>query len=64
MNAKFYKVKSLTTKGKEYIVREMPDGGWRCECPRFVFQARGSEEDCKHITRLKNEMQRLPQKAK
>jgi hypothetical protein len=46
----FYKVKSFTVKDKEYIVRKMLDGSWRCECPAFVFR----QKKCNHIRKLQH----------
>lgn len=47
--AKFYKVKGTE---KEYTVRELPNGEWRCDCPNFVFNWKKIGE-CKHIKELK-----------
>ena len=51
MKATFYKVKSFTKPYIDYIVRKMPDGTYRCDCPRFVF----SNKDCKHLLKVRNE---------
>ena len=46
---KITKVKSTTNKEKEYVVREMPNGEYRCSCPAFVFN---DKKPCKHIKTL------------
>lgn len=34
--AKFYKVKSFSDPTKEYTIRQLPSGEWRCECWAFL----------------------------
>jgi predicted nucleic acid-binding Zn finger protein len=48
--AVFYEIPSTTIKGKKYIVRKMPDGFWKCSCPRFVFNGK----KCRHIKKLQH----------
>jgi len=56
--AKFYKVKSFTEKGKFYYVRKMANGFsgalWRCDCPSFVFQKKRQERNCDHIRKVRH----------
>jgi hypothetical protein len=56
--AKFFKVKSFTTKGVEYNVRHLPDGAWVCNCPRQISK----KDPCKHI-KVAQEMERYPLEA-
>ena len=49
MTAIFHEVRSETTPGVTYIVREMPDGTWGCSCPAFAFK----QQECKHIRKIK-----------
>lgn len=49
-NARFYDVKSFTTTGLFYKVRKMPNGSYKCDCPRFVFTGK----KCDHIRRIQH----------
>lgn len=45
MSALFFYVQSATDPKKQYTVRRLNDGEWRCECPHFVFR----KKECSHI---------------
>ena len=45
MTAIFFKVNSSSTPNKQYMVRRLDTGEWRCECPHFVFRSK----ECTHI---------------
>ncbi len=45
---KIIKIKSFTDPQKEYLVRHLDDGSWRCSCPLFIMKERQIGE-CKHI---------------
>ena len=58
--AKFYEIKSFTTKQVKYTVRHMPDDTWLCDCPRGVFAPTpASGLPCKHIL-LAQKMEAYP----
>lgn len=50
--ARFYKINSFTNPAKQYTVRHLDSGEWRCDCPLFVFNERKMNE-CKHIKEAK-----------
>lgn len=48
-DAKFFNVQSESDPDKQWIVRLMPDGSYRCDCPQFVFK---KGQACKHILKI------------
>lgn len=44
-------IESFTEKNKRYVIRQMPDGDYRCSCPDFVFRER-KKQKCKHVDRF------------
>lgn len=51
MKARFFKVKSFSTPGKEYQVVQDIYGVWHCTCPAYVFQKR----NCNHIRKVRHQ---------
>lgn len=45
-------IKSFTDPNKEYMVRVLDTGEWRCNCPSFILRRAGSEI-CKHILKAR-----------
>ena len=48
--AKFFKVRSFTDKGKTYTIRQTTDEGWKCDCPAFVFNGK-----CDHVKKFRHQ---------
>ncbi len=49
--ARFFQIESESVEGKKYIVRHLPNGEWRCNCPRFIFR-----NQCKHVEKAKQKV--------
>ena len=52
--ARFFKVASFSQEGKTYLIRQLPTGEWKCNCPNFVFnenrlRRQGKSTKCDHI---------------
>lgn len=60
---KLIKVKSFTDLNKEYTVRQLDSGEWRCDCPNFIFNERkiGS---CNHIRKVRHLKLKKPKHGK
>jgi len=55
MEVKFFKVKSFTDPDKEYTVRRLADGSWKCDCPHFVFNEKKiGAMGCDHVRKIRH----------
>jgi predicted nucleic acid-binding Zn finger protein len=49
------KIQSMSNKAVFYEVLKDPNNEYTCTCPNWFYRLKDTNQDCKHIMRLKND---------